>query len=116
MRAASVVAVGGVVLARDARGAVAVVVVRRGRAPQTGVRETEVVQLEREGFAYAIHEHLCTVDEAAEVGVLPRLVPGDDAADARWARLGELAGLGVDDQARAVILRAADVFGRMAVP
>jgi ADP-ribose pyrophosphatase YjhB (NUDIX family) len=64
-------------------------------------RELEVVTIAREGYSYAIHEHLCRPrDPSAE----PRAA--DDAADARWARADELAALGVSDEVSAVIARA----------
>jgi ADP-ribose pyrophosphatase YjhB (NUDIX family) len=56
-----------------------------------------VVSVVREGYAYAIHEHL-----AEPVGELA-LRHGDDAADARWSGLDELASLGVRPDAVAVI-------------
>jgi ADP-ribose pyrophosphatase YjhB (NUDIX family) len=56
-----------------------------------------VVPVEREGFAYAIHEHLL-----APVGdTTPHA--GDDAAAARWASRAEVAALGVSGDAVAVI-------------
>lgn len=64
------------------------------------VRELEVVTIEREGFAYAIHEQLC----AARGTSAPRAA--DDATDARWARLEELAALGVRAEAIGVVERA----------
>jgi ADP-ribose pyrophosphatase YjhB (NUDIX family) len=123
-------AVGAIVVRRDGR----VLLVRRGRPPREGewtlpgghvepgealdaavrrevreetgidvevVRLCEVFLLRADGRSFAIHEHLCApVDDDAA------LVPGDDAADARWARPEELASLGVRDEARAVIARA----------
>jgi 8-oxo-dGTP diphosphatase len=52
-----------------------------------------VVPVAREGFAYMIHEYLLVpLDDGATVAPV---APGDDAADARWARRDELEGLGV---------------------
>jgi 8-oxo-dGTP diphosphatase len=49
-----------------------------------------VVAVEREGFSYAIHEHLLVpIDGAA------RPQAADDAAEARWVARGELASLHV---------------------
>jgi 8-oxo-dGTP diphosphatase len=62
------------------------------------VAETEVFVLD----PYVIHEHVCVAASPA-----PPLRPGDDAADARWALLSELEALGVHEDARAVIARAA---------
>ena len=124
------VAVGAIV--RDSRGRV--LLVRRARPPSVGiwtlpggkvepgesparaiVREVKeetgldvrvvcfviVYALRRDGWAYDIHEHLCAlVDEAQP------LVPGDDAADARWVERAELAALGVNADTIAVIERA----------
>lgn len=121
-------AVGAVVVSRDGR----VLVIRRGKPPGLGnwsipggkvepgeslaeavVREVREetgldVKVERhlETYEmctanYRIEEHLCTpIDDAAP------LVAGDDAAEARWAEVAELASLGVSEDARAVIARA----------
>jgi 8-oxo-dGTP diphosphatase len=57
-----------------------------------------VVDLDRDGFSYAIHEHLCVpVDDDAPVRA------GDDADDARWVSHAELAGLGVSLGVREII-------------
>jgi 8-oxo-dGTP diphosphatase len=49
-----------------------------------------IVPIEREGFAYAIHEYLlAALDDPA----VPRA--GDDAAEARWAARDEMDALGV---------------------
>jgi 8-oxo-dGTP diphosphatase len=49
-----------------------------------------IVPIEREGFAYAIHEYLLVaLDEPA----VPHA--GDDAAEARWTARGDMAALGV---------------------
>src|SRR5579884_2311471 len=66
------------------------------------------VMIAREGFVYRIHEHLAVPVGAGGPGGAggaggATLRPGDDAADARWARRDELAGLGVLDDAMAVI-------------
>ncbi|MGD0677635.1 MAG: NUDIX domain-containing protein [Polyangiaceae bacterium] len=125
-KAPAVLAVGAVVLDADER----VLLVRRGRPPSEGtwtlpggrvepgesleaaiVRELReetsletrvicalsTVAIAREGFTYVIHEHLL----AAQTNDAPR--PGDDAADVRWARRGELARLGVAEDAMAVV-------------
>jgi mutator protein MutT len=125
-------AVGAVVVRSDGR----VLLVRRGHAPRLGawtipggkvepgesledavvreLREETGIDVRVERFletyelgdptgahAFTIHEHLCApVDEDTP------LSPGDDAADARWARVDELAALGVHDDARGVIARA----------
>jgi 8-oxo-dGTP pyrophosphatase MutT (NUDIX family) len=52
---------------------------------------------------YVIHEHLCVV-------VAGTLTAGDDAAEARWVTLPDLAALGVHEDARAVIERAAAII------
>ena len=59
-----------------------------------------VVALEREGFVYAIHEHLLV---PLADGAHP--VAGDDADDARWVSREELVALGVRGDAVAVIER-----------
>jgi ADP-ribose pyrophosphatase YjhB (NUDIX family) len=60
-----------------------------------------VVAIVREGFAYAIHEHLLV---PADGGDSP-LVAGDDAAEARWAARDGLEALGVARDAIDVIDR-----------
>ncbi|HXN30210.1 MAG TPA: NUDIX domain-containing protein [Polyangiaceae bacterium] len=60
-----------------------------------------VVAVTREGFAYAIHEHLLV---PLEEGDAP-LVAGDDAADARWATRDVLERLRVRREAIDVIER-----------
>ncbi len=57
-----------------------------------------VVPVAREGYAYAIHEHLLVPLEAASE---PRA--GDDAADARWVDSAEAAALGLRADALAVV-------------
>jgi 8-oxo-dGTP diphosphatase len=59
----------------------------------------ETVTIEREGFAYSIHEHL-----VEPTGAGP-LRAGDDAAEVRWATRSELETLGVLPDAVAVIDR-----------
>jgi ADP-ribose pyrophosphatase YjhB (NUDIX family) len=57
-----------------------------------------VVSLAREGFLYAIHEHLVvpsTEDSTARAG--------DDAADVRWASRTELEAFGLDADVTAVL-------------
>jgi ADP-ribose pyrophosphatase YjhB (NUDIX family) len=57
-----------------------------------------VVDVAREGYAYAIHEHLLApLDPTAPA------VAGDDAAEVRWVARGELAAFGVRADAVAVI-------------
>ena len=57
-----------------------------------------VVPVEREGYAYSIHEHLLVpLDPAAEPHA------GDDAADARWVDPGQAAAMGLRPDARAVV-------------
>lgn len=58
-----------------------------------------VVPVAREGYAYAIHEHLLVPLEAAA----PEARAGDDAADARWVDPGEVAALGLRPDAQAVV-------------
>jgi mutator protein MutT len=129
---ACVVAAGAVVI--DERGRV--LLVRRGRSPSVGewtlpggrvepgespeaavVRELReetgllgrptsalgVVTIERDGVHYAIHEFSVALAEPAGDAALR---PGDDAAEARWARRDELPTLGVRADAIAVIDRA----------
>jgi 8-oxo-dGTP diphosphatase len=75
------------------------------------VCELGTVTLEAEGFAYAIHEHLLV----PHGDLSPR--HGDDAADARWARRDELAGLGVRSEAVAVLERGvAEARSRGLIP
>jgi len=62
-----------------------------------------VVSMAREGMAFTIHEYLLL----AHRGVSDP-VPGDDAADARWASRAELGAHGVLPEAMAVIDRAFD--------
>ncbi len=57
-----------------------------------------VVRVEREGFSYAIHEHLLV-----PVGEPAGPLAGDDATDARWVTRDDLAALGVREDAVAVI-------------
>jgi ADP-ribose pyrophosphatase YjhB (NUDIX family) len=65
------------------------------------VLEVAVVPIDREGFAYAIHEYLC-VPRRDEMPFVT-LTPGDDADDARWVDTGDLARLGVSAEAREVV-------------
>jgi ADP-ribose pyrophosphatase YjhB (NUDIX family) len=58
-----------------------------------------VVMIAREGFAFAIHEHLLVPEDAGDAP----LVAADDAADARWADRDALRELGVGEDAIAVI-------------
>jgi 8-oxo-dGTP diphosphatase len=128
-------AVGAVVLAADGR----VLLVKRGRPPKVGawtlpgghvepsesfeaaiVREVReetgltveprlalgVVRVVGEGFRYDIHEFLCDVQGPADP------VAGDDAADARWAEVSELAALGVSPEAARMVRRAKRSQGR----
>ena len=59
-----------------------------------------VVTIAREGFSYAIHEHLLVPLSDA-----PAPTAGDDADDARWASRDVLPALGVRAEALAVIDR-----------
>jgi 8-oxo-dGTP diphosphatase len=71
-----------------------------------------VVPVVREGFAYAIHEHLLVPLQDATSLRAP-LRAGDDAADARWVGRGELDGLGVLSDVVEVIDRGlAEAFRR----
>jgi 8-oxo-dGTP diphosphatase len=57
-----------------------------------------VVALDRDGFSYAIDEHLCVpLDDDAQV------LAGDDADDALWVLPSETAGLGVSIGVRGII-------------
>jgi ADP-ribose pyrophosphatase YjhB (NUDIX family) len=59
-----------------------------------------VVPVAREGYAYAIHEHLLVpLDPTAAAE--PRA--GDDAADARWVDPGEATAMGLRPDAQAVV-------------
>ncbi len=58
------------------------------------------VTLEREGSTFVIHEHLAALAEGASSEAI---VPGDDAAAARWVPREELGALGVEREAREVI-------------
>jgi ADP-ribose pyrophosphatase YjhB (NUDIX family) len=61
-----------------------------------------VIRLAREGYDYAIHELLCArEDPSAEPHA------ASDAADVRWAALRDLADLGVNPEAVAVVAVAA---------
>jgi ADP-ribose pyrophosphatase YjhB (NUDIX family) len=60
-----------------------------------------VVDVAREGFAYAIHEHLLVVAPGRGPSPPPRAA--DDAADARWVARDELPALGVLADAVAVV-------------
>lgn len=128
-QAEPVPAVGGVVLDRDARvllvrrgkppslgawslpggrvepgEALEAAIVREVRE-ETGVEARVVcplgvVTVAREGFAYAIHEHLLVI---AAAGPAPPPRAADDAADARWVPRDELPALGVLADAIAVV-------------
>ena len=130
------VAVGAVVVARDAR----VLLVRRARPPLEGswslpggrveagetfehatVREVQeetglkvcvreslgVVRIARESFCYEIHEFFCSL-ESPERDPLA----GDDAAEVRWAEFVELEGLGTGSKVIAVVRRALRVAAK----
>jgi ADP-ribose pyrophosphatase YjhB (NUDIX family) len=65
---------------------------------ETGVRtrvvgDLGVVPVEREGYRFAIHEHLLVPLDGSPGALAP--VPGDDAAEARWFTRGELGSLGL---------------------
>lgn len=57
-----------------------------------------VVPVAREGYAYAIHEHLLTALEPA-----PEPHAGDDAAEARWIDPVDAPALGLRPDAQAVV-------------
>jgi ADP-ribose pyrophosphatase YjhB (NUDIX family) len=62
-----------------------------------------VVPLAREGFAYAIHEHLLVpIEDVAPLA-------GDDALEARWVERGDVPNYAVADGAVAVIDRGLGV-------
>jgi 8-oxo-dGTP diphosphatase len=63
-------------------------------------------ELERDGFAYRIEEHLAVCSH----GGIP--VAGDDAADARWVDRSELESLHVAPQAIGVIDRGLAAAGK----
>jgi 8-oxo-dGTP diphosphatase len=66
-----------------------------------------VVVVEREGYAYDIHEFLAfPVDETAAARA------SDDAADVRWADSNELGDLGVSDDARRIVGAGLDAARR----
>jgi 8-oxo-dGTP diphosphatase len=63
------------------------------------------VILEREGTTFAVQEYLLVpLDDSSPEA-------GDDAADVRWASLEELSGLGVLDDAIAMVKRGLEVRG-----
>jgi 8-oxo-dGTP diphosphatase len=66
-----------------------------------------VVAVAREGYAYAIHEHLL---EPLDPGATPHA--GDDADAVRWALPEELESLGVAASAREVVLRGLRLASR----
>jgi ADP-ribose pyrophosphatase YjhB (NUDIX family) len=72
-----------------------------------------VVRIAREGFLFAIHEHLLVpLDERR---AQPRA--GDDAAEARWVERSELEVLGVAPDAVAVVDRGlAEALSRRLAP
>jgi ADP-ribose pyrophosphatase YjhB (NUDIX family) len=61
-----------------------------------------VVPVAREGYAYAIHEHLLMPLDPAG----PEPQAGDDAADARWVDPEEAAAMGLRPDAQAVVATA----------
>jgi len=74
--------------------------------------ELGAVDVQAEGFAYRIHEHLLRARDPAPC---PRA--GDDAADARWATRDEAQRLGVRADALAVIDRGlAEARSRGLIP
>lgn len=71
-----------------------------------------VVTIAREGFSYAIHEHLLV-----PLGDALAPTAGDDADDARWVSRDVLAALGVRAEALEVIdLGLAEARARRLVP
>jgi ADP-ribose pyrophosphatase YjhB (NUDIX family) len=70
------------------------------------------VDVQAEGFAYRIHEHLLRAREGS-----PSPQAGDDAADARWATRDDAHHLGVRADALAVIDRGlAEARSRALIP
>jgi ADP-ribose pyrophosphatase YjhB (NUDIX family) len=70
---------------------------------ETGIRVAtarliEVIEIMTEGYHYVIHDHLCTPLDASEV---PKA--GDDAAEARYVRPGELSSFGVTEAVARVV-------------
>lgn len=79
--------------------------VAREVAEETGLTVTrsvhaETFRLRAEGYAFDIEEMVCEVAEGT-----PRA--GDDAREARWVHEAELGALGVTDEVRGVLARAA---------
>ncbi|HEY2516366.1 MAG TPA: NUDIX hydrolase [Polyangiaceae bacterium] len=66
-----------------------------------------VVPLDRGGFSYAIHEHLCV----PRAGQPETLCPADDAADARWVHPSDLARYSVTPAVAAVVAEALARWG-----
>jgi 8-oxo-dGTP diphosphatase len=67
----------------------------------------EVVELVAEGYAYAIHDHLCTPEDDA----VPRA--GDDAEEARYVAPDQLRSLDVAPAAMRVVQKALALFARL---
>ncbi len=63
----------------------------------------EAVRLAREGYVYDIHEHL--VVPRGTAGDPPKLVAGDDAAEARWFTRWDMEGLGLEPEVLRLIDR-----------
>lgn len=61
-----------------------------------------VVDVDRERFSYAIHEHLCVPSP----GEPETLCPADDAAEARWVQPADLAQYSVTPAVAAVVAEA----------
>ena len=74
---------------------------------ETGLRveivaALRVVEIDRERFSYAIHEHLCV----PSAGEPETLCPADDAADARWVQPVDLVRYSVTPAVEAVVAEA----------
>lgn len=67
------------------------------------VAKIAVVPLDREGYAYDIHEYLCVPVSRNEDLSVPTLRAGDDAAEARWVDPDTATELGLSAAARKVI-------------
>jgi 8-oxo-dGTP diphosphatase len=70
------------------------------------LEETELVELRGDGYAYAVHEHLC-VPADASTDVDAAIRAGDDARAVRWTAPDEFDALDVTPEVRAVVARAA---------
>ena len=73
---------------------------RRRASPRAWCARSAWCSIAREGFSYAIHEHLLVPLTDA-----PAPAPGDDADDARWTSRDAIAAWGVRADAVAVVDR-----------